>query len=146
MTIVVGYLAARSVRPHCPAVRVARMHKTSLTGPPIAQALADTAAARVDAEYELWSEQLAAASAREAQRHSAQTGPTGPRSATTTAHTDRCRLVRRRQRNLRSRGAGAGVVSAAARVLIGLTADRLLHSSPVPVAITPAATAATPTG
>lgn len=94
MTIVVGYLAGK-VGPSALhlAVRVARMHKTSLTVATIVRRHWPTPSlARVDAEYELWSEQLAAASAREAQRSCAD-WPTGSRSATTTAHTDRCRLV-----------------------------------------------------
>lgn len=71
MTIVVGYLAGK-VGPSALhlAVRVARMHKTSLTVATIVRRHWPTPSlARVDAEYELWSEQLAAASAREAQRY-----------------------------------------------------------------------------
>lgn len=141
MTIVVGYLAGK-VGPSALhlAVRVARMHKTSLTVATIVRRHWPTPSlARVDAEYELWSEQLAAASAREAQRYLRRLADGIEVSYHHRAH--------------RSVSAGlldvveeleAGVLvlgsfpsGRRARVLIGSTADRLLHSSPVPVAITP---------
>lgn len=141
MTVVVGYLAGR-VGPSALqlAVRAARTLGTSLTVATIVPKRWPTPSlARVDAEYEQWVQQLAADSAKEAQRY-----------LRTLAHGIE---VTYRQGAHRSVSAGLLAVVAEtdaemvvlgsfpsgrrARVLIGSTADSLLHSSPVPVAISP---------
>ncbi|KCP16269.1 universal stress protein [Mycobacterium tuberculosis BTB09-085] len=141
MTIVVGYLAGK-VGPSALhlAVRVARMHKTSLTVATIVRRHWPTPSlARVDAEYELWSEQLAAASAREAQRYLRRLADGIEVSYHHRAHRSVSAGLLDVVEELEAEVLVLGSFPSGrrARVLIGSTADRLLHSSPVPVAITP---------
>ncbi|CFD01770.1 amino acid ABC transporter [Mycobacterium tuberculosis] len=141
VTIVVGYLAGK-VGPSALhlAVRVARMHKTSLTVATIVRRHWPTPSlARVDAEYELWSEQLAAASAREAQRYLRRLADGIEVSYHHRAHRSVSAGLLDVVEELEAEVLVLGSFPSGrrARVLIGSTADRLLHSSPVPVAITP---------
>lgn len=141
MTIVVGYLAGK-VGPSALhlAVRVARMHKTSLTVATIVRRHWPTPSlARVDAEYELWSEQLAAASAREAQRYLRRLADGIEVSYHHRAHRSVSAGLLDVVEELEAEVLVLGSFPSGrrARVLIGSTADRLLHSSPVRVATPP---------
>lgn len=139
MSVVVGYLAGR-VGPSALhlAVRAARTLKTSLVVATIVPKPWLTPSLS-GGDYEQWANQLAADSAEEAQRY----------LRSTAAGVE----VRYFHRNHRSVSGGLLDVVAEvdaemlvlgsfpsgrrARVLIGSTADWLLHSSPVPVAVSP---------
>ncbi|CAM2962566.1 universal stress protein [Mycobacterium intermedium] len=141
MTVVVGYLAGR-VGPSALqlAVRAARTLGTSLTVATIVPPRWPTPSlARVDAEYEQWAEQLAVDSAKEAQRY-LRTLADGVevnyrRSAHRSVPGGLLAVVAETGADLVVLGSYAG--GRRTRVLIGSTADSLLHSSPVPVALSP---------
>ena len=141
MTVVVGYLAGKSgTAPLNLAVGAARTLDTSLTVTTIVPKPWTTPSpARVDAEYAAWADQLAADSAREASRY-----------------LDALRhLVDVRYHSHAHRSVSGGLVEVVTeldadllvlgssangqlgQVVVGSTADRLLHSSPIPVAIAP---------
>ncbi len=141
MTVVAGYLAGKvGLSGLYLAVRAARTLGTSLTVTTIVpKPWLTPSLARVDAEYEHWADQLAADSAREAQRclrkladgievtyvHRAHRSVSGG-LIEVVAEVDAEVLV-------------LGSLPSARRgqVVIGSTADWLLHSSSVPVAISP---------
>ena len=141
MTVVVGYRAGKvGLSGLHLGVRIARTRGTSLTVATIVpKPWLTLSFARVDAEYELWSDTLAAESAKEAARfldgvadgievaylHRAHGSVSG--GLLEVVHeVDADVLV---LGSLPSGGHG--------QVLIGSTADWLLHASPVPVAISP---------
>ncbi|MCB1266377.1 universal stress protein [Mycolicibacterium sp.] len=141
MTVVVGYLAGKSgTAPLHLAAATARTLGSSLTVMTIVpRPWTSPSPSRVDAEYTSWAEQLAADSAQEAQRFFAALPDPVPVTYLSHAH----------------RSVSGGLIEAVAdidaevlvlgssangglgQVVVGSTADRMLHSSPVPVAIAP---------
>ncbi len=141
MTVVVGYLAGKSgTAPLNLAVGAARTLRTSLTVATIVpKPWTFPSPARVDAEYAAWADQLAADSAREAQRELGGIGASLEISYHSHAHrsvsgglTD---VVAELDADLLVLGSSSN--GQLGQVVVGSTADRLLHSSPVPVAIAP---------
>lgn len=141
MTVVVGYLAGKSgSAPLHLAAGAARTLRTSLTVATIVpKPWTYPSPARVDAEYAAWADQLAADSAREAQRDlDAMAQPVEVRFH---SHAHRSvsggliQVVTELDADLLVLGSSAS--GQLGQVVVGSTADRLLHSSPVPVAIAP---------
>ena len=140
MTVVVGYLAGKSgAAPLHLAVDAARALRTTLTVATIVpRPWTYPSPARVDAEYAAWADELAADSAREAQR---LLGALTPVEVGFHSHAHRSvsgGLVE----VVTESGAevlvlGSAATGALGQVVVGATADRLLHSCPVPVAIAP---------
>lgn len=141
MTVVVGYIAGKSGRSalHL-AVEAAHTLRTSIAVVTVVPKPWTTPSpARIDAEYATWAEQLGADSQREAQGSLAQIAE----GVDVSYH------------KFASRTAGEGLLDAAeqlgaqvlvtgscshgslGQVVLGSTTDWLLHSSPVPVAISP---------
>jgi nucleotide-binding universal stress UspA family protein len=141
VTVVVGYRAGKvGLSGLYLAVRVARTRNTSLTVATIVpKPWLTPSKARIDAEYEHWADHLADESAKEAQRYLRKSADGIEVDYRHRAHrsvsgglievveeVDGQILV---LGSLPSGGPG--------QVVIGSTADWLLHSSPVPVAISP---------
>ena len=140
MTVVVGYLAGKSgAAPLHLAVGAARTLRTTLTVATIVpRPWTYPSPARVDAEYAAWADELAADSAKEAQRllgalpavevsfhsHAHRSVSGGLVEVVTETGADVLVL-------------GSAATGALGQVVVGSTADRLLHSCPVPVAIAP---------
>lgn len=145
MTVVVGYLAGKSgSAPLHLAVAAARTLETTLTVATIVpKPWTFPSPARVDAEFAVWADQLAADSAREAQRElhaiSSATGETLEVHYHSHAHKSvsggMVDVVNEVGAQLLVLGSSAN--GQLGQVVVGSTADRLLHSSPVPVAIAP---------
>ena len=141
MTVVVGYLAGKSGNaPLHLAVSIARTLRASLTVATIVpKPWISPAPARVDAEYAAWAEQLAADSAKEAQRY-LQALPDTP-DVNYRSHPHRSvsggliAIVEELQAEVLVLGSSAD--GQLGQVVLGSTADRLLHSAPVPLAIAP---------
>lgn len=141
MTVLVGYLAGKSgAAPLNLAASMARTLRTSLTVVSIVpRPWTFPSTARVDAEYAAWADQLAANSAKEAQRELASI----TQSLDVVFHSHAHRSVSgglvavagELQAELLVLGSSAS--GQLGQVVVGSTADRLLHSSPVPVAIAP---------
>ncbi|OBJ55692.1 universal stress protein [Mycobacterium sp. 1423905.2] len=141
MTVLVGYRAGKvGLSGLHLAVRIARTLKTSLTvATVVPRPWLTPSFARVDAEYQQWADHLAENSAAEAQRY-------------LFALSDGIRV---NYRDRAHRSVSSGLIELAeefgaemvvlgslpsggrAQVVVGTTADWLLHSSPVPVAISP---------
>lgn len=140
MTVVVGYLAGKSgTAPLHLALGAARTLRTSLTVATIVpRPWTYPSPARVDAEYAAWADQLAADSAREAQRFFA-----GEPGVEIVYHSHAHRSVSGGLVEVVSEFdaellvLGSSATGQLGQVVVGSTADRLLHSSPVPVAIAP---------
>lgn len=141
MTVVVGYLVGR-VGPSAlqVAVRAARTLNTTLTVVTIVpRPWATPSLARIDAEYQQWADQLASDSAKEARRYL--------RSAADGIEVTYCSRAHRSvsgglvevvdQVSAEVLVLGSFPSGRRARVLIGSTADLLLHVSPVPVVLSP---------
>ncbi|BBY59410.1 universal stress protein [Mycolicibacterium sarraceniae] len=141
MTVVVGYLAGKSgTAPLNLALGAARTLHTSLTvATVVPKPWTTPSPARIDAEYALWADQLAADSAKEAQRYLA-------------ALSDGVDIVYRSQAHRSVSGGlvqvvdeldaqllvlGSSANGQLGQVVVGSTADRLLHSAPVPLTIAP---------
>ncbi len=141
MTVVVGYIAGKSGRSvlHL-GVEAAQTLRTSVAVVTVVPKPWTTPSpARIDAEYATWAEQLGADSQREAQGSLAEIA----KGVDVSFH------------KFASRTAGEGLLDAAeqlgahvlvtgscshgalGQVVLGSTTDWLLHSSPVPVAISP---------
>lgn len=141
MTVVVGYLAGKSgAAPLHLAASAARTLRTSLTVATIVpRPWTFPSTARVDAEYAAWADQLAADSAKEAERELATMGR--PEEIRFHSHAHRSvsggltDVVGELDADLLVLGSSPN--GALGQVVVGSTADRLLHSSPVPVAIAP---------
>ena len=141
MTVVVGYLAGKSgTAPLRLAVGAAHTLRTSLTVATIVPKPWTTPSpARIDAEYATWADQLAADSAKEAHRYLA--GLPDDLSVSYHSHAHRSvsgglvEVVGELRADLLVLGSSAN--GQLGQVVVGSTADRLLHSSPVPVAIAP---------
>ena len=141
MTVVVGYLAGKSgAAPLNLAVGAARTLGTSLTVTTIVPKPWTTPSpARVDAEYAAWADQLAADSAREASRYL----DAMPHRIEVRYHSHSHRSVSGglvevvTELNAEVLVLGSSANGQLGQVVVGSTADRLLHSSPVAVAIAP---------
>ena len=141
MTVVVGYLAGKSgAAPLNLAIGAARTLNTTLTVATIVPKPWTTPSpARVDAEYAAWADQLAADSAREAARYLDGL----PDRLDVRYHSHAHRSVSGGLIEVVSEvGADLLVLGSSAngqfgQVVVGSTADRLLHSCPTPVAIAP---------
>jgi nucleotide-binding universal stress UspA family protein len=141
MTVLVGYLAGKSGNaPLNLAASMARTLNTTLTVASIVpRPWTFPSTARVDAEYAAWADQLAADSAREAQRELASIAP----SMEVVYHSHAHRSVSAgliavaEEFNADLLVLGSSTSGQLGQVVVGSTADRLLHSSPVPVAIAP---------
>lgn len=141
MTVVVGYLAGKSgTAPLHLGATVASTLRTSLTVVSIVpRPWTFPSTARVDAEYAAWADQLAADSAKEAERELA--GIPHPDEVVFHSHAHRSvsggliDVVAELRAELMVLGSSAS--GRLGQVVVGSTADRLLHSSPVPVAIAP---------
>lgn len=139
MTVVVGYLAGKSgAAPLHLAVGAARTLRTSLTVVTIVpKPWTFPSPARVDAEYAAWADQLAADSAREAQRELAALGE--PIEVNYHSHAHRSasggltEVVDELGAELLVLGSSAS--GAHGQVVVGSTANHLLHSCPVPITI-----------
>ena len=141
MTVAVGYLAGKSgTAPLHLAAGAARTLRTSLTVVTIVpRPWTFPSPARVDAEYAAWAGQLAADSAKEAQREiEAMAEPVEVRFH---SHAHRSvsgglvQVVGELDTDVLVLGSSAS--GQLGQVVVGSTADRLLHSAPVPVAIAP---------
>jgi len=141
VTVVVGYLAGKGggAALHL-AVGAARTLRTSLTVATIVpRPWTFPSTARVDAEYSAWADQLAADSAREAQRELGSIGD----SLEVTIHSHAHRSVSAgltevvTELNADVLVLGSSANGQLGQVVVGSTADHLLHSSPVPLALAP---------
>ncbi|MFG1930159.1 universal stress protein [Mycobacterium sp. NPDC048908] len=141
MTVVVGYLAGKGGRaPLCLAAEAAKTLNTTLVIVTVVpRPWMTPSLGRIDAEYAQYAEQLAANSAKQAQEYIGAIADGVDVAYHKVAH----------------RSASGGLLEAAAeltpevlvlgsasggslgQVVVGSTADRLLHSSPVPMAIAP---------
>ena len=141
MTIVVGYLAGQSgTAPLHLAVMAARTLRTSLTvATVVPKPWTTPSPARIDAEYAAWADQLAADSATEAQRFLAGLAADLEISYRGQSHRSVSGGLVEVVDELDAELLVLGSSSAGqhGQVVVGSTADRLLHSSPVPVAIAP---------
>jgi nucleotide-binding universal stress UspA family protein len=141
VTVVVGYLAGKSgTAPLHLAIEAARTLRTSLTVTTIVPKPWTTPSpARIDAEYASWADQLAADSAKEAHRYLSVVA--GDLQITYHSHAHRSvsgglvEVVAERGADLLVLGSSAN--GQLGQVVVGSTADRLLHSSPVALAISP---------
>ncbi|MCB0925333.1 MAG: universal stress protein [Mycobacterium sp.] len=141
MTVVVGYLAGKSGNaPLHLAVEAAQTLRTSLCVATIVpKPWTVPSPARVDAEYAAWADQLAADSAREAERELAAI----PHDVEVSFHSHAHRsvsgglvdVVAETDAELLVLGSSAS--GALGQVVVGSTADYLLHSCPIPLAIAP---------
>jgi nucleotide-binding universal stress UspA family protein len=141
MTVVVGYLAGKSGNAalHL-AVAAARTLRTSLTvATVVPRPWTTPSPARVDAEYSAWADQLAADSAKEAKCHLDALHDDVQVSYLSRAHRSvsggLVEVVEEVGAELLVLGSSAN--GGFGQVVIGSTADWLLHSSPVPVAVAP---------
>jgi nucleotide-binding universal stress UspA family protein len=141
VTVVVGYLAGKGGRSalHL-AVEAATTLKTSLTVTTVVpRPWMTPSPARIDAEYAQYAEQLAADSAKEAQQLIGSLSDGLKVNYHKVAH----RSVAGGLLEVVSELAADVLVLGSAadgklgQVVVGSTADRLLHSSPVPLAISP---------
>jgi nucleotide-binding universal stress UspA family protein len=141
VTVVVGYLAGKvGLSGLHLAVRMARTLGTSLTVATIVpRPWLTPSLARVDAEFELWADQLAADSAKEAQRYLRKLADGIEVSYFHRAHRSVSGGLIEVVDEVGAEVLVLGSLPSARRgqVVIGSTADWLLHSSPVPVAISP---------
>lgn len=141
MTVVVGYLKGKSGRaPLHLAVAAARTLQTSLTVVTIVpKPWTFPSPARVDAEFAIWADQLAADSAREAQGELHAIGQ--PLEVRYHSHSHRSvsggllDVVTELKADLLVLGSSSN--GQLGQVVVGSSADWLLHSSPVPIAIAP---------
>lgn len=141
MTVVVGYLAGKSGNaPLHLAVEAAQTLRTSLCVATIVpKPWTVPSPARVDAEYAAWADQLAADSAREAERELGAI----PHDLAVSFHSHAHRsvsgglvdVVAEQDAELLVLGSSAS--GALGQVVVGSTADYLLHSCPIPLAIAP---------
>jgi nucleotide-binding universal stress UspA family protein len=141
MTVVVGYLARKGGRSALYlAVEAAKTLKTSLTVTTVVpRPWMTPSPARIDAEYAQYAEQLAASSAKEAQQYLDALADGLEISYHKVAHRSVSGGLLEAVEELK---ADVLVLGSAAdgklgQVVVGSTADRLLHCSPVPLSISP---------
>jgi nucleotide-binding universal stress UspA family protein len=141
VTVAVGYLAGKAGRSalHL-AVEAAKTLSTSLVVVTVVPKPWTTPSpARIDAEYAAWADQLAADSQREAQRCLGQIGQGVETSFKKVANRTAGEGLLAAAEELEARVLVTGSSSngALGQVVLGSTTDWLLHSSPVPVALSP---------
>lgn len=141
MTVVVGYLAGKGGRSalHL-AVEAATTLKTSLTVTTVVpRPWMTPSIARIDAEYAQYAEQLAADSAKEAQQSIGALSDGLKVSYHKVSHRSVSGGLLEAVKELEAEVLvlGSAADGKFGQVVIGSTADRLLHSSPVPMAISP---------
>jgi len=141
VTVVVGYLAGKAgwSALHL-GVEAARTLKTSLTVTTVVPRPWTTPSpARIDAEYAQWAEKLAADSEREARRYLPPIAEGLDISFHTVAHRSVSGGLMEAVDELKPDVLvlGSAATGQLGQVVIGSTADRLLHSSPIAVAISP---------
>lgn len=139
MTVVVGYRADKvGLSGLYLAIGLARTLKTSLTVATIVpKGWPTPSLARIDAEYEHWTEHLAENSAKEAERYLFPLAEGLEVKYHQRAHRSVSRGLIEVAEEVGAEVLVLGTLPSGARtqVMVGTTADRLLHSSPVPVAI-----------
>jgi nucleotide-binding universal stress UspA family protein len=141
MTVAVGYLAGKAGRSalHL-AVEAAKTLDTSMVVVTVVPKPWTTPSpARIDAEYAAWADQLAADSQREAERCLDQIGQGVKTSFKKVANRTAGEglLAAAEELDARVLVTGSSSNGALGQVVLGSTTDWLLHSSPVPVAISP---------
>ncbi|RDH77041.1 universal stress protein [Mycolicibacterium moriokaense] len=141
MTVIVGYLAGKAGRSalHL-AVEAAHTLETSIVVVTVVPKPWTTPSpARIDAEYAAWADQLAADSQREAQRCLDQIAEgvdiSFKKVANRTAGEGLLEAAEELEAQVLVTGSSSN--GALGQVVLGSTTDWLLHSSPVPVAISP---------
>ncbi len=141
MSVAVGYLAGKGGRsPLYLAVEAAKTLKTSLTVVTVVpRPWMTPSIARIDAEYAQYAEQLAADSAKEAQECLDSIGKGVKVDFHKVAHRSASGGLLEAVEELKAEVLVLGSASDGklGQVVIGSTADRLLHSSPIPLAISP---------
>lgn len=141
MTVVVGYLAGKAGWSALQlGVEAARSLATSLTiATVVPRPWTTPSPARIDAEYAEWADKLAADSEHEALRYLGPLADGLQVRIHTVAHRSvsggLIEAVGELDADLLVLGSAAS--GQLGQVVIGSTADRLLHSSPVPVAVSP---------
>jgi nucleotide-binding universal stress UspA family protein len=141
VTVVVGYMAGKGGRSalHL-AVEAAKTLKTSLTvATVVPRPWMTPSPARIDAEYAQYAEQLAADSAKQAQQCIGSLTDGLEVSYHKVAHRSVSGGLLEAVEELKPEVLvlGSAAEGRLGQVVIGSTADRLLHSSPVPLAISP---------
>ena len=138
MTVAVGYLAGKGGRsPLYLAVEAAKTLKTSLTVVTVVpRPWMTPSLGRIDAEYAQYADQLAANSAKQAQELIDAIGDGLDVKYHKTAHRSASGGLLEAASELEAEVLILGSASEGSlgQVVIGSTADRLLHSSPVPMA------------
>ena len=141
MTVAVGYLAGKGGRsPLYLAVEAATTLKTSLTVVTVVpRPWMTPSLGRVDAEFAQYAEQLAANSAKEAQECISTLAGGLDVNYHKVAHRSTSGGLLEAVEELKPEALILGSASDGklGQVVVGSTADRLLHSSPVPMAISP---------
>jgi nucleotide-binding universal stress UspA family protein len=141
VTVAVGYLAVKGGRSSLYlAVEAARTLKTSVTVVTVVpRPWMTPSIARIDAEYAQYAEQLAADSAKEAQECISALADGLEVNYHTVAHRSASGGLLEAVSELEAEVLvlGSAADGHLGQVVIGSTADRLLHSSPVPLAISP---------
>ena len=141
MTVIVGYLAGRAgISALHLGVEAARTLKTSLAVVTVVPKPWTTPSpARIDAEYAQYADRLAADSAAEAKHCIASLDPSLEVSFHKFAHRSAPGGLVAAVEELKAEALvlGSAADGSLGQVVVGSTADRLLHSSPVPLAISP---------
>ena len=143
MTVLVGYLAGKSgTAPLHLAVGAARTLRTSLTVVTIVpRPWTFPSPARVDAEYAASADQWAADSAKEAQRELEGMGQLAEVRFHSHAHRSvsggLIQVIEELGADAELLVLGSSASGQLGQLVVGSTAERLLHSSPIPVAIAP---------
>lgn len=141
MTVIVGYLAGKAgISALHLGVEAARTLKTTLSVVTVVPKPWTTPSpARVDAEYAQYADKLALDSAKAAKECVTQIDPTLEVSFHKYAHRSAPGGLLDAVEDLKAEALVLGSASdgSLGQVVVGSTADRLLHSSPVPLAISP---------
>jgi nucleotide-binding universal stress UspA family protein len=141
VTVAVGYLAGKGGRsPLYLAVEAAKTVKTSLTVITVVpRPWMTPSPGRIDAEYAQYAEQLAANSAKEAQEYIDSIADGLEVNYHKVAHRSTSGGLLEAAEEVKAEVLVLGSASDGkfGQVVVGSTADRLLHSSPVPMAIAP---------
>ncbi|WP_099037216.1 universal stress protein [Mycobacterium neglectum] len=141
MSVAVGYLAGKGGRsPLYLAVEAAKTLKTSLTVVTVVpRPWMTPSIARIDAEYAQYAEQLAADSAKDARECLNAIGSGVEVEFHKVAHRSASGGLLEAVDELKAEALvlGSAADGKLGQVVIGSTADRLLHSSPIPLAISP---------
>lgn len=141
MTVIVGYLAGKAgISALHLGVEAARTLKTTLSVVTVVpKAWTTPSPARVDAEYAQYADKIAVDSAAAAKECVTQIDPTLEVSFHKFAHRSAPGGLLAAVEELKAEALvlGSAADGSLGQVVVGSTADRLLHSSPVPLAISP---------